>query len=274
MLTALSVLRPVLLTTALVSGGIDPAHARGIVERAFGAWQAVGATPAVPPNLAGADVPARTLVVDLPGSGQAAVYAFARGVSRTDPAYYDAVLANSVLGGSSTGRLFQEVRVKRALSYGAYSQLAGQLGGGTLLASAQTKNESAAEVAKVFLDEFARIGTEPLPADVIANRKTYLVGSFQRQLETANGFNATLAGALLRGVEPADMLSYGNRIRAVQGSAATASLGRILAPGRISLVIVGDSAKFIDKLRQLRPDTVVVPVDKLDLATARPVGAP
>ena len=179
-------------------------------------------------------------------------------------------MANSVLGGSSTGRLFQEVRVKRALSYGAYSQLAAQQSGGTLVASAQTKNESAADVAKVFLDEFARIGSEPLAADAVANRKTLLAGSFQRQLETSAGFNGSLAGALLRGIEPAEMLSYGDRIRAVQGTAATASLGRVLTPSRISLVIVGDSAKFIDKLRQLRPDTVVIPVDKLDLATALP----
>jgi hypothetical protein len=38
-------------------------------------------------------------------------------------------------------------------------------------------------------------------------------------------------------------------------------------------VIVGDSAKFIDKVRQLRSDTVVVPVDKLDLATANMLAA-
>ncbi len=257
------------LATAFVSGGIDPAEARGIVERTFGQWRATGSAPSVPANLAGSDLPARTLVVDLPGSGQAAVYAFARGIPRNDPAYYDAVLANSVLGGSSTGRLFQEIRVKRALSYGAYSQLAAQQSGGTLVASAQTKNESAADVAKVFLDEFARIGSEPLAADAVANRKTLLAGSFQRQLETSAGFNGSLAGALLRGIEPAEMLSYGDRIRAVQGAAATASLGRVLTPSRISLVIVGDSAKFIDKLRQLRPDTVVIPVDKLDLASAQ-----
>jgi zinc protease len=261
------------LATAFLSGGIDPAQGRAIVERAFGTWQASGPAPALPKDLAGTNLPARTLVVDLPGSGQAAVYAFARGISRGDPAYHDAVVANSVLGGSSTGRLFQEIRVKRALSYGAYSQLGSQLGGGTLIAQAQTKNESAADVAKVFLDEFARIGSEPLDADTVANRKTFLVGSWQRQLETANGFNATLASALLRGIEPADMLKYADRIRSVQGTAATASLGRIQNPDNISVVIVGDSAKFIDKLRQLRPNVVVVPADKLDLATAWPAGA-
>ncbi|GAA4035259.1 pitrilysin family protein [Sphingomonas rosea] len=259
------------LATAFVSGGIDPAAAKAIAERALGGWRATGAAPAMPTDLVGAEAPGRTLVVDLPGAGQAAVYAVARGVSRGDAAYYDALLANSILGGSSTGRLFQEIRVKRALSYGAYSSLGAQLGGGVILANAQTKNESAAEVAKVFLDEYARIGSEPLVAADVDNRKTFMVGSFQRQLQSSAGFNGTLAGAALRGVSPAEQLAYADRVRAVGGTAATSAIGRLVQPSRISLIIVGDSAKFIDQLRALRPNVEVVAADKLDLATAGPV---
>ncbi len=260
------------LATAVVSGGIDPAGARKLVEAAFGDWNADGPAPALPDAPAGADQAARTLVVDLPGAGQAAVYAVARGMPRGDPAYFDAALANSILGGSSTGRLFQEIRVNRALSYGAYSQLAGQLAGGTIAASAQTKNESAADVAKVFLDEFARIGSEPLAPGDVENRKTYLIGSMQRQLQTSSGFNATVAGALLRGVEPAEALGFADRIKPLAGTSATAAIGRLVKPDRVSIVIVGDSAKFIDQLRTLRQDVVVVPADRLDLAAAAETG--
>lgn len=256
------------LATAFVSGGIEPAQARQLVERALGNWRATGATPMVPTHLAGSDQAPRTLVVDLPGAGQAAVYAVARGVARNDPSYYDALLANSILGGSSTGRLFQEIRVKRALSYGANSGLGAQLGGGTLTASAQTKNESAAEVAQVFLDEFKRIGSEPLDAADVENRKTFMVGSFERQLQSSAGFNGTLAGASLRGISAAEQLAYAERVRAVGGTAATSAIGKLLQPERVSLIIVGDSSKFIDKLRVMRPDVQVVPADRLDLATA------
>ena len=256
------------LATAVVSGGIDPAEARQVVEAALGGWRANGPAPVIPTDLAGTDQAPRTLVVDLPGSGQASVYALARGIRRSDPNYYDASLANSILGGSSTGRLFQEIRVKRALSYGASSQLAGQLAGGVVVASAQTKNESAAEVAKIFLDEFARIGSEPLNAQDVANRKTFQIGTLRRSLQTSSGFNGTIAGAVMRGVEPAEALDFANRIQAVQGPAATAALGRLVQPDRVSIVIVGDSAKFVDQLRKLRPNVVIVPADKLDLVTA------
>jgi len=257
------------LTRVVVSGGIDPAEARQIAATTFGDWSVAGTAPTPPADRAGSVLPGRTLVVDLPGSGQASVYAVVRGLTRADPAYYDATLANSILGGSSTGRLFTEVRVKRALSYGAYSTLAAQLGEGTLAASAQTKNESAADVAKIFLDEFGRIVSEPLDGSAVANRKTLLNGSFQRQLQTSAGFNGALAGALLRGLEPGEAIAYSDRINAVTGEGATASMAKLLAPGRVSLVIVGDSAKFIDPLRKIDPNAQVVAADRLDLSTAK-----
>ena len=256
------------LATAFVSGGIGPPQARELTERALGRWQATGAAPALPTDVAGSEQAPRTLVIDLPGAGQATVIAAARGISRGDAAYYDALLANSILGGSSTGRLFQEIRVKRALSYGANSSLAAGLGSGTLAASASTKNESAAEVAQVFLNEFARIGSEPLTATDVENRKTFMVGSFQRSLQSSAGFNATLAGAALRGVSPTEQLSYAERVRLVSGTAASSAMGRLVQPSRVSLIIVGDSSKFIEKLKALRSNVQVVPADKLDLATA------
>ncbi|GAA4022039.1 pitrilysin family protein [Sphingomonas swuensis] len=255
------------LATAFVSGGIDPAQARQIAEKALGGWRATGAAPALPSDVAGSEQAPRTLVIDLPGAGQATVVAAVRGVPRSDAGYYDALLANSILGGSSTGRLFQEIRVKRALSYGASSSLAAGLGSGTLSASASTKNESAAEVAQVFLDQFSRIGSEPLTAADVENRKTFMVGSFQRSLQSSAGFNSQLAGASLRGVSPTEQLAYAERVRAVGGTAATSAIGRLLQPSRVSLVIVGDSAKFIDKVRAMRPDVMVVPADQLDLST-------
>ena len=82
------------------------------------------------------------------------------------------------------------------------------------------------------------------------------------------GFNGVLAGALLRGLEPAEAVAYAERINAVTGTGATSAIARLVAPERVNIVIVGDSAKFIDKLRAIRPNVKVVAADKLDLAMA------
>ena len=257
------------LATVVVSGGIDPAAAQRIAEASFGNWQAPGAAPAIPAELAGPAIAGRTVVVDLPGAGQAAVYAVARGLERGDAAFYDAQIANSVLGGSSTARLFEEIRVKRALSYGSYSGLTSAKDEGLLIASAQTKNESATEVAKVILDQFTRISTEPLDATMVGNRQTLLAGNFQRDMETSGGFNGLIGTGLLRGVTPVDVLNYSKRITQTTGPAATTIISRVLRPEGVSVVIVGDSAKFIDSLRKLRPNVEVIAADKLDIAQAK-----
>jgi zinc protease len=44
-------------------------------------------------------------------------------------------------------------------------------------------------------------------------------------------------------------------------------MARLLEPSRVSLVIVGDSARFIEQLRKMRPNVEVIPADRLDLAT-------
>ncbi|MFX8585654.1 insulinase family protein, partial [Acinetobacter baumannii] len=87
------------------------------------------------------------IAIDLPGSGQAAVLVAAPSIRRSDPDYYKVEVANGVLGGGYSARLNEEVRVKRGLSYGAGSRVTEMAKAGMFSASAQTKNESAVEVA-------------------------------------------------------------------------------------------------------------------------------
>src|SRR4030095_16529911 len=103
----------------------------------------------------------RTIVIDMPEAGQAAVLAGVRVANRASGDYYPLLLANSVLGVGSNGRLFEEVRTKRGLSYGAYSTLPSRADEAVLSATAQTKNETADEVVQVMLDQFAALGTQP-----------------------------------------------------------------------------------------------------------------
>lgn len=251
--------------SVVVTGGIDPASAGALAKRLFGDWKAEGPAPALPKSRAGATQPPRTIVVDLPGAGQAAVLAAVRGVSRSDTDYPSLLLANSVLGVGSNGRLFTEVRSKRALSYGAYSSMPARADTALLSASAQTKNESATEVAEIFLNEFQRLGAEPITPDALAKRRAFLEGSYGRQQATGGGYGAIVAGLILQGLQPADALDYAARLAAVTPEAANRVAAKKVTPENTSLIVVGDAARFIDKLRALRPDLVVIPADKLDL---------
>nr|MBA3836030.1 insulinase family protein [Sphingomonas sp.] len=249
----------------VVSGGIDPQATAAMTQRLFGSWRGQGPAPVVPTARAGDAQKVRTIVGDLPGAGQAAVVAALRGIDRADPDYYNLVVANAILGSGSNGRLFEEVRTKRALSYGANSSLPARADDALLTASAQTKNESAADVAKIFLDELDRLGRQPLTADEIEKRKAFVSGIYTLQSETSAGFGATLAGLIQQGLSPSEAVRYLQNIETVTPDAASKAATRVSAADRATLVIVGDSSKFIDKVRALRPDVEVISADQLNL---------
>ena len=251
----------------IVSGGIAPDEASALVKRMLGGWTADAPPAPVVSDPDGASILPRTVVIDMPDAGQAAVLAGVRAIPRSDDRYYDLMLADAVLGGGSSGRLFDEVRTKRALSYGAYSGFASRAGESVLSASAQTKNETAAEVAEIFLKEFGRLGNEPLPEDLLEKRRLYLGGAYSRALETSSGFNSIVAGLMLQGIEPAEAARLAERLDAVSNEDASAVAAELVDPAKATVIIVGDAKQFIDKLRAIRPDVEVIPVADLDLST-------
>ncbi|PZO05579.1 MAG: hypothetical protein DCF29_07890 [Alphaproteobacteria bacterium] len=248
----------------IVTGGMTPDEAVAFAERTLGGWaKPMEALPVVA-NRAGQPTAPRVVVIDLPGAGQAAVAAAVRGPRRADPAFYPLAVVNSIIGGGQNGHLFQEVRAKRGLSYGANSSLSARIDGGLLTATTQTKNESAAEVVGLVLAEFDRLQTEPVTDIDVTNRETWLTGSFSRAVETTAGLGGVLADAVTYGLPLSEVEAYPERIRATTSEGVTAAAQAVSADGAY-VVVVGQSAMFIDALRAAHPDVVVIPVADLDL---------
>ena len=253
----------------IVSGGIAPEQAIELTQALLGDWQGTGAPPAPIADPTGTAQPVRTVVINMPDAGQAAVYAGMRAPSREAADYYAAELANAILGGGSSGRLFEEVRTKRSISYGAYSGL----GTETLVASAQTQNSTADEVVQVFLDELDRLGDEPIAQDLLDKRRLYLGGNYARSLESSSGFNSIVAGLLFDGLEPAEAARYADRLAAVSPDAATKVAADYVGAEKATILIVGNAAEFLDDLKAIRPDVEVIDADTLDLSATALVAA-
>ena len=153
-------------------------------------------------------------MIDKPDAGQAAVFLARTGINRKDPDYFRGIVSNSVLSGYS-GRLNQEIRIKRGLSYGAGSTLDTRRDVGPFVASAQTKNESGAQVADLLLGEIGRLSSAP-PADVeLTPRKAVLIGNFSRNLETASGLVGQVGSLALYGLGLDEINRYINNVQAI-----------------------------------------------------------
>jgi zinc protease len=254
--------------TMVITGGLDAEAGFALAERLFGDWAAPAeAMPPLPANRAGTASAPRVIVVDNPDSDQAAVAIGLRGIARSDSDYYPLVLANSALGGTSTARLFQEVRVRRALSYGANSVLPSYRDEGVLAALAQTRNDAAPEVADVMLAEIRRMAEERLTPDILQKRRTLLLGGFGRQVETTNGLGAFLANLAVQGLPMSEYGRYVANLEAVTPEQIAASVAAELDPSQATIVIVGRASEFLEALRTRHPNVEVVPLAELDLGS-------
>jgi zinc protease len=260
--------------TMVITGALDAEAGFALAERLFGDWAAPAAPlPQMPANRAGTAPAPRVIVVDNPDLDQSAVSVAMRGIARSDSDYYPLVLANSALGGSSTARLFQEVRVRRALSYGAGSMLPSYRDEGLLLALSQTRNDAVPEVADVMLAEIRRMSEEQLSADVLQKRRTLLVGSFGRQVETTLGLGNFLANLAIQGLPMSEYGRYIANLAAVSPDQVAASVAAELDPSRASIVIVGRASEFLEQLRTRYPNVEVIPFGELDLGSPTLRGA-
>jgi zinc protease len=205
------------------------------------------------------------VVIDLPNAGQAAVFALARAVDRKSPDFYPLSIANAVYGGGSNGRLFQEVRAKRGLSYGANSSISSRREAGLLAASAQTKNETAPEVARLIMSELARLGSEPIPAADIEKRKAFLLGGFGRQIETSGGLSNYLASLVQYDLPLSEIQTYPATLMAATPQTINAAVARDLPAGQASILVVGDAKVFGEEMRKLWPNAEFIPAAEVDL---------
>jgi zinc protease len=257
----------------VISGDVSTDAGFKLAEKYFGDW----ARPATPLAITAAATAAaaatrssnhRAVFIDLADSGQAAVLVGMHGLARSDKDFIPALVTNSVLGGGYSARLGLEIRIKRGLSYGAGSGLAQRRQVGAVIASAQTKNETAAEVASLMNIELQRMGNSAVPAEELAARQANLIGTFGRDVETTSGLAAQLSQLAAFQLPLSQLQSYIADVSAVTAAQVQAMGTRLFDPAHASLVVVGDGTKAYSAIKKLRPDAVRIAADQLDLDQA------
>lgn len=248
----------------VLTGNLTPEAGFALAEKAFGGWKKPATPPPAPPAAPSGYQP-RNVVIDLPGTGQAAVVLAKPAITRTDPNYYQGIVANTVLGVGFSSRLNQEIRIKRGLSYGAGSSLTPQGRFGGFSARVQTKNPSAGEVVTLTRAELTRLAAEPASASELTARKSVLVGNFGRDLGTSEGLANILGNLAVYGVPLTEIQSYATKVEAVTPEEVQAFAKTKLDPAQMSVIVAGDAKAMGEDLAKAAPNAIVIPAAKLDL---------
>ena len=257
----------------IFTGDISLAKATAAAERLLGGMKKWGNPEIRAERVAQSVTPdpglmRRILVIDLPSSGQAAVsyYKFLGDVGRNSTSYYPATIMNTVLGGGYSARLNYEIRIKRGLSYGAGSNIAWRRNASNFGTRAQTKNQSAAEVAELMLAEIKRLSDGTVPADELVPRKSTLTGNFGRGLETTGGLAGAVSEIYSFGIPTGALNSFVADVNAVSGAQIRDFASKNILGGDI--IIAGDYSVFKDDLAKRFPNVKidVIKSDDLDLS--------
>jgi zinc protease len=234
----------------VVAGDIGSADATARLEKALGKWKKGAAAKAVKPPPA---VSAERVVylVDRPGSAQTDVSLGNLAIKRTDPAWFSLYLANQVLGGSASARLFRVLRKEKGYTYGAYSRLSARMVGGAWTASINGVDvPKSIPAIRDMLGLVGALPTDPLTDD-LADAKSYLTGVFATSIETIGQVASKVVDMKVFGL-PADYWdTYNSKLAAVTDADAVEAAKKFVLPATGALVVVGDAK-------------AMVPIDKPD----------
>ena len=210
-----------------VVGDTRPGDVLATVEELFSPWSRHDgwAVPPVPP----VPRPAGALRGEhrMEGKTQSDIVLGAPGVARTDPSYYETMMANLILGQlGMMGRLGDRVRERQGMAYYAFSDLrAGLLAGPWVVrAGVNPANESAA--IEGILAEIRRF-QDGGPEDAeLADARDFLIGSQAVRLETNPGIAQMLADIELFGLGLDYLVRYPGLIRGIARDAIMQAAGR------------------------------------------------
>jgi predicted Zn-dependent peptidase len=106
---------------------------------------------------------------------------------------YSSYVLNTILGGSMSSRLFQNVREKRGLAYAVFSGLSAYRDTGSMTIYAGCANHAVSELIDVVMGELRRLRDEPLPESELQRAKDHLKGSLMLNLESTSSRMSHLA---------------------------------------------------------------------------------
>jgi predicted Zn-dependent peptidase len=173
---------------AVAVGNLEHDRLRKLVEQSFASVSSVGSPIVDEAPVASAAVEVRHKELE-----QSHVCFGTPALPQNHPDRYAAYALNTVLGGSMSSRLFQNVREKRGLAYAVFSGLSAYQDAGAFSIYAGCANEAVAELIDVVVAEIRQLKRAPLSADELRRAKDHLKGSLMLNLESTSSRMSHLA---------------------------------------------------------------------------------
>jgi zinc protease len=234
----------------LFAGPVSQEQALAHTERYFGSWEGPPSPAVDYPSVPQAENPVICLI-HRPHSVQSKVLVTIRTAPRRDSQDIALRLANQVLGGSASARLFLNLREEKGYTYGAYSRMRSYKEDGLLMAGANVRGDVTVVSVQEILTEFDRMRKSLTQERELERAQAELIGSFIRQMETPASIGGLELSRRIMQLPDDYYQSFIPAVRQVTPEDVVKASNRFFARERMLITVVGDRREVESGLREM-----------------------
>jgi predicted Zn-dependent peptidase len=225
----------------IVAGATTPDAVKAATAKAF-----AGLAGDEPPAVSFTDPVApegrRITLVDRPKSSQSDIFVGTLGPSRSDPSFPAFAVANQILGGGVSGRLFADVREKRSLAYSTHSVVTELAHGPSLMvAYAGTQSVKTGLALAALLENTDAIADRAASDEEVGIAQRFLADAFAVHLETVGAVADELARLHALGLPDDHDDTYRKELADVTRATALKAASNHLRKSHEVIVVAGDA---------------------------------
>jgi zinc protease len=226
----------------IVVGDVTMASVQPKLEKAFGAWSQ-GAIPAVHLPSVSQIERREVYLVDKPGAPQSEIMIGRIGAARLTDDYYSLLVMNTILGGSFTSRLNQNLREQHGYTYGAQSTFDFMPQPGPFLADAAVQTAVTDKALVEFMKELHGI-LQPLPDEEFTRARNYVALRYPESFQSVAQIANQLADLVIYGLPDDYFNNYVQHVLAVTKDDVGRVAKKYIDPEKMAIVIVGDQKQI------------------------------
>lgn len=247
----------------VVVGDVTAKEIVAQLEKSFAGWQKGAVQPAVvakPKQVKGRSL----YLIDKPEAAQSVIRISRVGAERSTEDYFPLLVMNTILGGSFTSRLNQNLREKNGYSYGAGSGFSFRPTAGPFTASSDVQTDVTDKAVKEFMKELDGI-SKPVSDEELSKAKNYIALGYPDNFSNVGSIASQIAEMVLYNLPESYFNDYIGNVLAVKKEDVRRVAKKYIDTDNLAIIIVGDKAKVEMGLSQAKIGKIVnlVPTDVL-----------
>jgi zinc protease len=202
--------------------------------------------PLSPPPVSEPEAPPgrRLFFVDKPARSQSQIVLGGAGAHPKDKDQVALHVANTIFGGTFTGRLSREIRIKRGWSYGAYSYLSLDRSRGTFSIWTFPEAKDTLACVSLALEMIESLCHQGITKAELTRAQRYLRRSHVFSSDTAQKRVQLRLEEAVYGLEPGYFESFPDKVREVTVEDVNGALRRRISPENLTIAVVGTHSEI------------------------------